>query len=348
MRNLKKNIIGVVAVIMAIISLCSCYHATTRHHDAYVAQPSAPYSDSQVADSDSTAYDNMNAFYNTHHYRQNYNFVVKADSLALLRQQPEELLNGLPTDSFYVKKGNHIVVVDIRLLKNDAVDSVWVQVARDQHTFGWVHESRLLPSVVPDDPISQFISTFSDIHLLVFLIIISVIAVSYLVHSIMQKRVKAVHFNDIDSFYPTLLALSVATSATFYSSIQMFAPETWRHFYYHPSLNPFAVPPILSIFLASVWAMVIMSIATVDDVLKKLSTSHATLYLCGLGAVCAANYIIFSITTLYYLGYALLVAYFYFAIKRYADKNFFRYVCGNCGAKMKRKGRCEKCGAIND
>ena len=135
MRNVKKNIIGVVAVIMATISLCSCYHATTRHHDAYVAQPSAPYSDSQVADSDSTAYDNMNAFYNTHHYRQNYNFVVKADSLALLRQQPEELLNGLPTDSFYVKKGNHIVVVDIRLLKNDAVDSVWVQVARYQHTF---------------------------------------------------------------------------------------------------------------------------------------------------------------------------------------------------------------------
>lgn len=339
---------GIVAIIIATITLTSCYHTTTRHNDAYVAQPSAIYSDSQVADSDTAAYDNMNAFYNTHHYTQNYNFVVKADSLALLRQQPEELLNGLPTDSFFVKKGNHLVVVDIRLLINDNADSVWVQVARDQHTFGWVRENRLLPSVVPDDPISQFISTFSDTHLLVFLIIISVIAVSYLIHSIRQKRVKAVHFNDIDSFYPTLLAMTVATAATFYSSIQMFAPEIWRHFYYHPSLNPFAVPPILSIFLTSVWAMVIMSIATVDDVLKKLSTSHAALYLCGLGAVCAANYIIFSITTLYYVGYALLIAYCVYATKQYTKNNFFRYRCGNCGAKMKRKGKCEKCGAINE
>lgn len=293
-------------------------------------------------------YRDTSEFNKSRPYAQNYNFVVKADSLVLLKQQPEELLNGLPTDSLVVNHGNHLVVADFKVMKGDPVDSVWVQVARDQYTFGWVHESTLLPAVVPDDPISQFISTFSDTHLLIFLIIISVIAVSYLIHSIKQKRVKAVHFNDIDSFYPTLLALTVASAATFYSSIQLFAPDTWRHFYYHPSLNPFAVPPILSIFLASVWAMVVMAIATVEDVMHKLSPSHALLYLCGLGAVCAANYIIFSITTLYYIGYALLIAYFIYAIRHYAQKNFYRYVCGKCGAKMKRKGRCPKCGAIND
>ena len=337
-----------IAAIATILLLAGCYHTKTRHHDAYVAPTATPAADSHAGDSDTTAHDDMEMFYATHHYAQNYNFVVKADSLVLLRQQPDELLNGLPTDSFAVRRGTHLVVVDIRLLKNDATDSVWVQLARDQYTFGWIHESRLLPAVVPDDPISQFISTFSDTHLLVFLIVISVIAVSYLIHSIRQKRVKAVHFNDIDSFYPTMLALTVATAATFYSSIQMFAPETWRHFYYHPSLNPFAVPPILSIFLASVWAMVIMAIATVEDVKHKLSPSHALLYLCGLVAVCAANYIIFSITTLYYVGYALLVAYFVYAIRSYAKKNFYKYVCGNCGAKMRHKGRCPKCGAIND
>lgn len=348
MRNVNKILSAVISTVIAAMTLSSCYRATIRQHNPMVAQTAVANAYTQSADSDSTAYDDDNTFYNTHHYSLNYNFVVKKDSLVLLRQQPEELLYGLPTDSFVVSKGNHLVVVDIRIIKNDPTDSVWVQVARDQYTFGWVHESRLLPSVVPDDPISQFISTFSDTHLIIFLIVISIIATSYLIHSIRQKRVKAVHFNDIDSFYPTLLALTVAAAATFYSSIQIFAPETWRHFYYHPTLNPFAVPPILSIFLASVWALVIMAIATIDDVKRKLPTPHAILYLCGLGAVCAANYIIFSITTLYYIGYVLLIAYSYYSTRNYARKHFFKYVCGNCGAKMKRKGKCPKCGAIND
>lgn len=337
-----------IAAAATAIALSSCYHTGTRSHEANAAAAVASTCADTATDNDTTARGGMDSFYEGRPYAQNYNFVVKADSLVLLRQQPEELLNGLKTDSFVVRHGDHLVVADFRLMRNDPADSVWVQVARDQYTFGWVHESRLLPAVVPDDPISQFISTFSDTHLLVFLIIISVIATSYLIHSIRQKRVKAVHFNDIDSFYPTTLALTVATAATFYSSIQMFAPETWRHFYFHPSLNPFAVPPILSIFLVSVWAMVIMAIATVDDVRRKLPPPHALLYLCGLAAVCAANYIAFSITTLYYVGYALLVVYFVYAIRRYAQRNFYKYVCGNCGAKMRHKGRCPDCGAIND
>lgn len=330
-----RYIRSIIVIATIIATLSGCYHTKTKQHDAFVTPRQ------------SVATDTMDSFYNTHHYAQNYNFVVKADSLVLLRQQPEELLNNLPTDSFVIKHGTHLVVVDIRLLRNDTNDSVWVQVARDQYTFGWIHESKLLPAVVPDDPISKFISTFSDTHLLIFLIIISVIAISYLVHSIRQKRVKAVHFNDIDSFYPTLLALTVATAATFYSSIQMFAPEIWRHFYYHPSLNPFSVPPILSIFLTSVWAMIIMALATVDDVMHKLPSAHAVLYLCGLAAVCAANYIIFSISTLYYIGYLFLALYFAYAIRQYAKNNFYRYRCGNCGVKLKKKGQCPKCGAMN-
>lgn len=340
------RLIIIIAAVMTAVS--GCYHTGAKHSEAYTADSYAAAQDNDAAtDSDSAAYDAMSQFYATHHYAQNYNFVVKADSVMLLRQQPEEKLSGMPTDSFAVKRGTHIVVVDIRMLPDGTADSVWVQVASDQADFGWLRESQLLPAAVPDDPISQFISTFSDTHLLVFLIIISVIAVSYLIHSMRSKHVKVVHFNDIDSFYPTLLALTVATAATFYSSIQMFEPDTWRHFYYHPSLNPFAVPPILSVFLASVWAMIIMAIATVDDVWHKLPPSHATLYLCGLGAVCAANYIIFSVTTLYYVGYAILIAYFAFAIRRYASSHFYRYVCGKCGAKMKEKGVCPKCGTLN-
>ena len=59
-----------------------------------------------------------------------------------------------------------------------------------------------------------------------------------------------------------------------------------------------------------------MAIATVDDVRHHLSLGETILYLGGLAAVCAVNYVVFSVTTLYYIGYPLLIAYFYFAIRR--------------------------------
>ena len=330
-------------IVLAIIAILSgCYHSSTRKN----AEPLESINCDSLGE-DSTASNLASSFCQNHFYGQNYNFVVKADSIMLLKQQPEEFISGLPTDSFAVGHGCHIVVVDIRVLHNDPVDSVWVQLARDQYTFGWTRESKLLPNVVPDDPISQFISTFSDSHILVFLVVISAIAITYLLRLIRRKNANVVHFRDIASFYPTLLAISVAAAATFYSSIQLFAPDMWQHFYYHPSLNPFAVPPLLSIFLASLWAIVIMTLAAIDDVYHKLPPSEATLYLCGLAAVCSANYIIFSVTTLYYIGYILLVAYVIFAVRRYANRNFYIYVCGNCGARISHKGICPKCGALN-
>jgi hypothetical protein len=53
---------------------------------------------------------------------------VRADSIDFLRQQPEELASDLLTDSFTVLKGDHLVVADIRMIPNDTIDSVWVQV----------------------------------------------------------------------------------------------------------------------------------------------------------------------------------------------------------------------------
>ena len=286
-------------------------------------------------------------FAETHHYSENYNFVVKADSLLLVKQQPEEIINRMHTDTLAIYHHDHIAVAEIRIIPTDSVDSVWVQVARDQSTFGWTHEAGLLKAVVPSDPISQFISTFSDVHLLIFLIIISIISVAYLMRTIFRRNAKIVHFNDIPSFYPTLLAIIVASSATLYSSIQLFAPDTWQHFYYHPTLNPFNVPLILGIFLTSVWAMLIIGIAAVDVVRNILPTGEAMLYLCGLAGVCAVNYIVFSIATLYYIGYVMFAAYLYFAIRTYISRFRCVYVCGNCGARMKSKGRCPVCGAEN-
>ena len=256
-------------------------------------------------------------FAHQHHYSENFNFVVRADSVVLLKQQPEELLNDMPIDSFAVTKGKHMVVADIRILSEDPVDSVWVQLATENYEFGWIQESHMLKKVDPDDPISQFISIFSDRHLLVFLVIIGLMAAGYFYRFMLRRNYKLVHFNDIDSPYPMVVALIVAASATFYASIQLFAPEAWREFYFHPSLNPFEQPLLLALFLSSVWLMLIVGIAAIDEARRYLPFEDAVIYLIGLAAVCAFNYIIFSISTLYYVGYLLLVAYIWFAIRRY-------------------------------
>lgn len=287
------------------------------------------------------------SFFSTHHYTNNYNFVVRGDSLVLLKQQPEEALAGMNIDSFAVYKGDHVVVADIRIVPADSLDSVWVELANDTSAFGWVHENKMLKKVMPDDPISEFISDFSNSHLIIFLAIVAFFGAGWLIWKMLKKKAYIVHFHDIDSFYPTLLCLLVSSSAALYATIQLFFPSLWQHFYFHPTLNPFSVPTILGIFLTSVWAMVIVALAAFDDVRHTLPAPQAILYLLGLAAVCAVDYIVFSITTLYYVGYLLLVAYIWFAIRRYM-KNHSWFYCGNCGHKLHRKGRCPYCGAMNE
>ena len=322
-------------LLFLLVLLCSsCYHQNTKNINENLL--------------DSVGQNDSSHFKATHHYSSNYNFVVKADSLVLSKLQPEETLSHLQSDSLVVYKNDHLVVADIRIMSADSIDSVWVQVARDQQTFGWIHESKLLPNVVPDDPISLFISTFSDIHLLVFLVIIVLISVYYIMRKLLSASLPIVHLRDINSIYPTLLVLLVATSATFYASIQLFAPQVWHHFYFHPTLNPFSVPLPLNLFLLSVWAILLIGLAAIDDVRHLLPLGDAVLYLCGLAAVCAVNYIIFSVSTLYYIGYPLLIVYVYWAIKRYIKMPRIKFVCGNCGMPLERSRRCKHCGALNE
>ncbi len=322
-------------LLFLLVLLCSsCYHQNTKNINENLL--------------DSVGQNDSSHFKATHHYSSNYNFVVKADSLVLSKQQPEETLSHLQEDSLVVYKNDHLVVADIRIMSADSIDSVWVQVARDQQTFGWIHESKLLPNVVPDDPISLFISTFSDIHLLVFLVIIVLISVYYIMRKLLSASLPIVHLRDINSIYPTLLVLLVATSATFYASIQLFAPQVWHHFYFHPTLNPFSVPLPLNLFLLSVWAILLIGLAAIDDVRHLLPLGDAVLYLCGLAAVCAVNYIIFSVSTLYYIGYPLLIVYVYWAIKRYIKMPRIKFVCGNCGMPLEKSRRCKHCGALNE
>ena len=320
-----------IVCLLAVILMSSCYYGA--EDKTVVIGPESIHADSL-------------RFRATHHYGTNYNFIVKSDSLVLQRDIKTDF-EFLTPDSVSIYHNDLFVVADIEIVPDDVEDSVWIKVARDQNTMGWIHEKTLLKNSVPDDPISQFISTFSDTHLLIFLIIICGISAVYIVRRMVKRNSKIVHFNDISTPYPTILTVIVASSATFYASIQMFAPETWQHFYYNPTLNPFAVPPILTVFLVSVWGMLVVGIATVDEVRKYLPFGEAVLYLFGLLGVCAVDYIVFSVSTLYYIGYVLLVAYVFYAFRTYFKNVEKSYICGNCGARLTHKGKCPECGAYN-
>lgn len=287
------------------------------------------------------------SFYSTHHYTEGYNFRVHADSLPIILQLPAEALTDMPVDTLQLYRKDVVVVADIVTVPADSVDSVWVKVARDEETLGWIRESQLLVGVSPDDPISAFIDFFSDAHLLIFLALVAVAGAFYVLRRLKRRNAHIVHLNDIASFYPMLFCLLVATSATLYSSIQLFDPEMWRHFYYHPTLNPYAVPFWLGVFLCSVWAILLVGIAAVDEVRRCLPFGDAILYLLGLVATSAVVYIFFSVFTMYYVGYPVLVVYIVWALRRYRRQPRRRYRCGRCGAGLVKKGLCPHCGAMN-
>lgn len=273
-------------------------------------------------------------------YGHNYNFVVKTDSMSLF-DSPDTLI-----DSTVVYKGDQLVVAEIKTVSADSIDSVWVKLARDQMSQGWQRECVLLTNVAPDDPISQFIDMFSDNHLLLFLALVVIVTATYGLRKLYRRDAYLVHFHDIDSLLPAIFAILVATSAMVYATIQNFAPDSWQQFYFHPTLNPFSLPPILGVFVVLVWSMIITGIATVEDVIRRLPIDSALLYLLGLAAVSAVDYVVFSVLTLYYVGYVLWVAYLCFAFHR-MSRSLHRYVCGNCGSRLRTLGKCPHCGTVN-
>ena len=251
-------------------------------------------------------------------------------------------------DSVTVFEDDRLVVADIMIVPEDSVDSVWVKVARDQYTMGWVHEADLLSAAIPDDSISSFIHTFSDMHLIWFLSLLAVLLLVFLVRRMRRRRFHVVHFDDVGSCYPTLLCLTLSGAATLYASMQKFVPDTWMEYYYHPTLNPFGLPFVLGLFVASVWLIVVLAVASVEDVCRQLPLSEAVLYLFALLGVCAVCYLFFSFATFCYVGYPCLLAYAWWALRRYFRDARCPYVCGRCGAKLRSKGRCPRCGAWNE
>lgn len=279
-------------------------------------------------------------FFVEHHFTLNTNFEVQADSIPL---------EQLPVIGLFrnVGKGDRLVVAEFATFPADSLDSVWVKVARDQQTQGWVRESELLEQVVPVDPVSQCIHWFSDVHSVWFLAVFIVFTLLILLRAYLKKQIRLVWFNDIDSVFPLLLCFLMAFSATLYASMQTFVPETWEHYYYNPSLNPLRLPFIVGLFVASVWAIVVVSLAVLGEVFRRVSLSTAVFYLMGLMAVCILCYLFFTLTVPFYAGYVFLLLFFLLLVRKVVRNFGFKYRCGNCGAKLRELGACPHCGAIN-
>ncbi len=281
-------------------------------------------------------------------YDVGYNFVVVADSIVMQEDMPMHLLivpEGADTVVAY--GGDQVVVAQIEVIPEDSLDSVWVKIARDQETQGWMHESELIENVVPDTPISQVIHFLSDSYVIATVALAVFVTIVWLVRRMRRRRYHIVHIDDIPSFYPLMLCIAMSASAVLYASIQKFVPETWAYFYFHPTLNPCGLPLILSALLVLVWLMVILFWASIDEIRRCLPFTEAVLYILSLFAVLAVLYLIFSLTTLYYIGYPLFVLYVVFAVRHYVRHHSARYICGNCGTRMHDLGECPKCGNKN-
>jgi len=286
-------------------------------------------------------------FRTTHHYWRNYNLSVRADSLVLLSQRPGQEEWVGPTDSVSVRRRDLVVVADVAYVPADTVDSVWIKVARDQLTQGWLRESQLLRGTAPDDPVSRVIDALDNGHVLYVCTIAALAAFLFFLHTFRRKPLRMVHFHDIPSFYPTLLCLVVGGGSVVYGSMQYFVPETWVEFYFHPTLNPFGLPVVLSLFVAAVWMFLVTALAVADDLRHHLDFGEAVVYWAGLALVCLLLYRLLLLCPPY-VSYPLFLSYAVFALRRYRKSNPVRYLCGHCGEPLARKGICPHCGVRND
>lgn len=272
--------------------------------------------------------------------KKNTNLELYADSVSL------ELL---PVKDTYITlyKGTHVVAAEFDIHPQDSIDSVWVKVAHSQEAQGWIRQSELISSFVPVDSISHFIYLFSHTHLSYFIVVIALFVGVYLFRASRQKQIYLVYFNDIDSIYPLLLCLLMAVSATLYESIQIFTPLAWQCYFFDPTLSPFKVPLLLSAFLVSIWSILIVALAALDDVFGQLSPSAALLYVLGLLSACIFCYFFFIWTTPFFVGYLFLVAFIQLFIRKAKSATKYNYRCGKCGRKIISKGICPHCGTIN-
>ena len=289
----------------------------------------------------------------THHYGPNFNFELKADSMILVPREGD-----LIQDTCVVRNKDLLVVAQIKRIEaSDSTmeDTFLIKVAHDQTTMGWVKESELLENAVPDDPISQLIDFMTGSRAIWMSSFLGFGVIAFFFRkmrkqkmSISLSELKVVDLIEMDSFYPPLLLILVACVAALYASVQNFVPEFWQEYYFHPTMNPLLLPPIMAVLVTLVWLTLIVIVAVVIEVYNNFYSFRGIIYLFEIAGLCMLVYLLISWTILIYVGYLLLPILIAYLIYYY-----FKYIrctmtCGHCGRKIKEKGICKHCGAINE
>ena len=289
----------------------------------------------------------------THHYGPNFNFELKADSMILVPREGD-----LIQDTCVVRNKDLLVVAQIKRIEaSDSTmeDTFLIKVAHDQTTMGWVKESELLEKAVPDDPISQLIDFMTGSRAIWMSSFLGFGVIAFFFRKMRKQKMsislsdlKVVDLIEMDSFYPPLLLILVACVAALYASVQNFVPEFWQEYYFHPTMNPLLLPPIMAVLVTLVWLTLIVIVAVVIEVYNNFYSFRGIIYLFEIAGLCMLVYLLISWTILIYVGYLLLPILIAYLIYYY-----FKYIrctmtCGHCGRKIREKGICKHCGAINE
>ena len=247
----------------------------------------------------------------THHYSTNFNFVVKADSIMLI---PRE---GDVSDTCYVRDGELIAVAAV----SNHIDTLWVKVAHDQHTMGWIAESELLRHSSPDDPISEILYALSGSRGIWMSVFAAIGLSAFFVKRRKNNKLRLFSLEQMQSPYPSMLLALIALMAVLYSTGQNFVPEYWQEYYFHPSLNPLMLPPIMAMLVVLVWLLIITFIAVCDEVYHHFDVLDGALYIFELLGVGMIVYLIVSWTTIIFIGYLLTPVFLHYLYERRKTKD---------------------------
>ncbi len=315
---MKKKAFIYICLLMTMLNLIGCYHQSTKirrstNTDTVKSELERPYP--------------LNA-----------NFQVLTDSLWLLSYPL--------TDSILIKKNDELVVAEFSVHAQDSIDSIWVKVARDQESIGWIRESELLEQIIPTDPISHFIYLFSSSRVLFFLLIPSVFILWWVIRRYRKEPIRFIWLNDIDSVFPILLSWLLALTATLYNSIQYFTPDAWLRYYFSPTLSPFEVEGLISFFLMGVWLCLLAGIALLDELFRITTKELGFFYLIGFVSASMLIYILFTCVWVY-LAYLLFILFTFWCFYLFKKAGPRKLSCGNCGSIIEQRGICPRCGALN-
>lgn len=273
----------------------------------------------------------------TRPYPINTNFHVLKDSLYLV---------SLPLkDTIHILKGEELVVAEMMVVPEDSIDSIWIKVARDQESIGWIREQTLLAQSVPSSPVSQLLHLLSSPSLSYVLWTVFLLSVGWLIRKGRLKTIFSLRYREVYSIFPSLLWWVTSLTAVCYQSILRFSPIAWEQFYFTPTLSPFETSPWISVLLICLWSCILCILAWIEDSRRskpiRLYDAGGVLIL----SICSYWLLISVWIYVAYLLFALQSFYLYKLLKIWYQP--MRYFCGECGEAIQEKGICPHCGALN-